>query len=341
MNSSRTTLLALSFAAAAGLSAQAQTAGEFYAGKTITLYAGFPPGGGVDSEMRMVAQHLGRHIPGAPTIVAKNMPGAGGITLANTLYNATAPDGLTVGMPGRSGFLLSKIINAKGVRFDPSKFIYLGSAGSTNSILWLRRETGITSLDQLKGPRELILGAWSARSQNAVVPKVLAKYRGWPMKVVHGYRGTSETLLALERGEIDGLYSHEGTIQAGRPDLFDGGKIIPIFQGVPELANVPVITASAQSERESVLLRLLNSPSEVGLPLVAPPGLAADRVLALRRAYALMSKDKAYLDEAEKRGVSLGRPMEGEALQALVERTFASASQDVVREYLSYTEEGD
>ena len=313
---------------------------DFFAGKTITLFAGFPPGGGVDGEMRMVAQHLGRFIPGSPTIVAKNMPGAGGITLANMLYANVAADGLTIGMPGRSGFLLSKIVNTKGVRFDPSKFIYIGSAGSTNSILWLRRETGVANMQQLKQSRELVLGAWSARSQNAIVPKVLASYRGWPLRVVHGYRGTLETLLALERGEIDGLYSHEGTIQAGRPDLFEGGKIVPLFQSAPELEGVPVITSSAESPREESLLKLLNAPSQVGLALVAPPGTPSDRISVLRRAYAMMTQDKNYREEAEKRGVALGRPMNGEELQSLVEQTFASASEEVVREYMSYTEEG-
>ncbi|MDP2355893.1 MAG: tripartite tricarboxylate transporter substrate-binding protein [Beijerinckiaceae bacterium] len=330
---------ALAVGLGTGLPLPAMSQSDFYAGKTITLFAGFPPGGGVDGEMRMVAQHLQRFIPGAPSIVAKNMPGAGGIALANTLYNNVAPDGLTIGMPGRSGFLLSKIVNTAGVRFDPSKFIYIGAAGSTNSILWLRRELGIESLEQLPGPRELVLGAWSSRSQNAIVPKVLAKYRGWPLKVVHGYRGTAETLLALERGEIDGLYSHEGTIQAGRPDLFEGGKIIPIFQSFDELPKVPVITESATGPRETSLLKLLNSPSQVGLALVAPPGVSNDRVSILRRAYTRMTDDKEYRFEAEKRGIALGQPMTGEELQRLVEQTFAEASAEVVSEYMSYTEE--
>ena len=194
--------------------------------------------------MRLVAHHLPRFIPGKPTVLAKNMPGAGGIVLANFLYNNVAADGLTIGMPGRSGFLLSKIVNTSGANFDLASSLSKRAPGSTNSILWLRRETGVETIDHLKAARELVLGAWSARSQNAIVPKILAKYRGWPFKVVHGYPGTSEVLIALERGEIDGLYSHEGSIRTARPDLIENGKIKAIFQSFEDLPNVPVIGES-------------------------------------------------------------------------------------------------
>ena len=309
---------------------------QYYSGKTISLFAGFPPGGGVDGEMRLVAHHLPRFIPGKPTVLAKNMPGAGGIVLANFLYNNVAADGLTIGMPGRSGFLLSKIVNTSGANFDLAKFAYIGAAGSTNSILWLRRETGVETIDHLKAARELVLGAWSARSQNAIVPKILAKYRGWPFKVVHGYPGTSEVLIALERGEIDGLYSHEGSIQTARPDLIENGKIKAIFQSFEDLPNVPVIGESATSKQEAALLALLNAPSQVGLPLLAPPGTPSQQLELLRAAYEKMAQDKEFNQEAEKRGLPVGRPMFGRQLQELIVGTLSSAPADVVQEYLSY-----
>ena len=309
---------------------------QFYAGKTLTLYAGFPAGGGVDGEMRLVAHHLARFIPGKPSIVAKNMPGAGGIVLANFLYNNVAADGLTIGMPGRSGFLLSKIVNTSGANFDLSKFAYIGAAGSTNSILWLRRETGVQYIEQLKTSRELVLGAWSARSQNAIVPKVLANYRGWPFRVVHGYPGTGEVLIALERGEIDGLYSHEGSIQTARPDLIESGKIRAVFQSFNDLPNVPIIGDSATSKQEAALLNLLNAPSQVGLPLLAPPGTPIDRLDTLRAAYERMVRDKDFFQEAEKRSLPVGRPMFGRQLHELISDTLSSAPADVVKEYLNY-----
>jgi tripartite-type tricarboxylate transporter receptor subunit TctC len=322
------------------VSGPSRAADDFYAGKTITLTAGFPPGGGVDGEMRIVARYYAKFIPGNPTVVAKNMQGAGGIILANHLYNSTEPDGLTIGMPGRSGFLLSKIVKEKGVNFELAKFAYIGSAGSTNSIFWMRREAGINSIEDLKKSKsEIVIGAWSARSQNAVVPKILNQYEGWPFKVVHGYPGTNETVIALERGEIDGLYSHEGSIQNTRPDLITSGRIKAVLQTFEELPNVPVLDSFITNEKERALLTLMNTPSRIGLPLLAPPGIPADRLDILRKSYDQLVKDKEYRDEAEKRGLPVGSALTGAELQKLVAQHLSSVSDDVLQEYLAFTED--
>jgi tripartite-type tricarboxylate transporter receptor subunit TctC len=313
---------------------------NFYAGKTITLIAGFPPGGGVDGEMRIVARYYAKFIPGNPTVVAKNMQGAGGIVLANHLYNSTEPDGLTIGMPGRSGFLLSRIVKEKGVNFDLAKFAYIGSAGSTNSIFWLRREAGINSIDDIKASKkEIVIGAWSARSQNAVVPKILTIYEGWPFKVVHGYPGTNETVIALERGEIDGLYSHEGSIQNTRPDLISSGRIHALIQTFEELPNVPVLDNFVTNDKEKALLTLMNTPSRIGLPLLAPPAIPADRLEILRKSYDQLVKDKEYREEAERRGLPVGSALTGVELQKLVAQHLSAVSDDVLKEYLEFTED--
>lgn len=325
----------LGLAAAVGNAAAQE---NFYAGKTITLFAGFPPGGGVDGEMRVVARNFPRFIPGSPTIVAKNMPGAGGIVLANHLYNSAEADGLTLGMPGRSGFLLSNVVKEKGVNFDLTKFDYVGGAGSTNSILWLRRETGVTGVADIAKAREIVLGAWSSRSQNAIVPKVLAKYEGWPFKVVHGYPGTNEVLIALDRGEIDGLYSHEGSIQNSRPDLIASGRIRPILQTFDDLPNVPVLSDLITNPQEKALLALLNAPSRVGLPLLAPPGIPQARLELLRTSYARMVEDPEYRQEAEKRGLPVGRAIGGAELQKLVSEHLSSVPTEALQEYLTYME---
>lgn len=326
-------------ASAATLSSQITTAtaqSDFYAGKTLTIFAGFPPGGGVDGEMRVLAAHISKFIPGQPTIVAKNMPGAGGVILGNHLFNNAPTDGLTVGMPGRSGFLLSKLTARSGVSFDLSKFAYIGAAGGTNSILWLRNQTGITKMEDLAKARELVLGAWSARSQNAIVPKVLAKYRGWPFKVVHGYPGTSEVLIAVERGEIDGLYSHEGSIQTARPDLLKTGNLRPIFQTHEELPNVPIVSESSKNKQEANLLGLLSAPSRIGLPFLAPPGTPADRLEILRASYWKMVKDSSFREEARKRGLPAETPITGANLQTLITETLSNVAPETLSEYMSY-----
>lgn len=314
---------------------------NFFAGKTITLYCGFSPGGGIDGEARIAARHLAKFIPGNPTILVKNMPGAGGIVLANHIYQGAEADGLTLAMPGRSGFLLSNVVKDKNVAFDLTKFAYIGGAGSTNSILWLRKDSGIKDIAQLKAAkREIVLGAWSARSQNAIVPRILQQYEGWPFKVVHGYPGTNEVMLAIERHEVDGLYSHQGSIQNLRPEMIAKGELIPILQTFDELPNVPTIDNLITNPKEKALLGLLSAPSRIGLPLLAPPAIPKDRLEVLRKAHAQMVQDKEYLEEAEKRGLPAGQPISGEELQKLVAQTLSSVPDDVLKEYLAFTDEG-
>jgi tripartite-type tricarboxylate transporter receptor subunit TctC len=317
------------------LPAMAQT--NYFASKTITLYVGFTPGGGADGEARVIANHLGRFIPGNPNFVLKNMPGAGGITLANHIYNNTEPDGLTIAMPGRSGFLLSNVVKENNVRYELAKFKFIGGAGGTNSILWLRKNTGIlTVADIKKTKRDIVLGAWSARAQNAIVPKVLRHYEGWPFKVVHGYPGTNEVILAVDRGEVDGLYSHQGSLQNIRPDMITEGRVVPVFQTYQEQPNVPTLDSLISNPHEKALLALLNAPSRIGLPLLAPPALAADKLDILRSAFAQMAKDKAYMDEAEKRGIPVGDPVSGQEMQGLVSTTLSNVNDDLLQEYLGF-----
>src|SRR5215208_1791879 len=318
-----TSLMALAAFATTPLSAQS----DFFSGKTIQLYVGFSPGGGVDSEARIAARHLERFIPGNPTIVVKNMPGAGGIVLANHIYKGAEADGLTLAMPGRSGFLLSNIVKDKNVTYDLAKFAYIGGAGSTNSILWMRKDSGITNAAQLKAAKkEIVLGAWSARAQNAIVPKVLQKYEGWPFKVVHGYPGTNEVIIAIERRELDGLYSHQGSVQSIRPDMIANGDLVPVVQTFEEFPDVPTLDSLISHPKEKALLGLLSAPSRIGLPPLAPPAIPADRLETLRKAHALMVKDKEFLDEAEKRGLPAGEPIGGEELQKLIAQTLSSVS---------------
>src|SRR5438874_5955642 len=177
----------------------AGNAQDFFAGKTLSIIAGFPPGGGVDGEMRVLTRYFARYIPGNPVIISRNMQGAAGIILANHLYNVAAADGLILGMPGRSGFLLSNVVPQKGIGYALGKFSYVGSAGGAANALWLSRRTAMSSVAELKTARkEIVVGALNPRSENAIAPKVLAKYEGWPLKVVTGYGGFNEVVIAIE-----------------------------------------------------------------------------------------------------------------------------------------------
>src|SRR5215475_11053422 len=163
---------------------------DFYRGKSVTLFAGQPPGGGIDSEMRLVAQYFGRHIPGEPAIVPRNMPGAGGLILGNNLYSVAKPDGLTLGMPGRTGFVLAPIISAADTKYDLRKFTWIGSSASSNLVLWMRRQANIMSFDDLRRTnRQIIIAGSGSTTSNSIIPEVLAKYENTPVKVVRGYTG--------------------------------------------------------------------------------------------------------------------------------------------------------
>ena len=313
------------------------SAKDYFAGKAITLYAGYPPGGGIDNEMRTIARFYADHIPGKPNIVAKNMPGAGGLLLGNYLYSIAKRDGFEIGMPGRSGFLLANSIGHKGARFELTKFTYIGSTASTNAILWLSARTGIKNLDQLKKAKKtIVLGGLSARSQNIVVPKILAKYRGFPFRPVHGYPGMNAVLLAIERGEVDGLFSHEGSLQSTRPDMIKDKKVIPIFQTFPFEPNLPLVSSFVTNPEAKALLTLLSAPGRIGVPLLGPPAMNAKATEILRAAHQSLTKDKAFRAYAKKRGIHV-LPSTGPELQAFIAQNLVRVPESVVKQFRAYT----
>jgi tripartite-type tricarboxylate transporter receptor subunit TctC len=314
----------------------AQAADDVFAGKTINVIAGFPPGGGVDGEMRVLARFIAKYIPGGPGIVPRNMQGAGGIILANHLYNMAAADGLTLGMPGRSGFLLSNVVPQKGINYDLARFSYIGGAGSAANALWLHRRTGITSVADLKRARTpIVVGALNARSENAIAPRVLESYEGWPLKIVTGYPGFSEVLIALERGEVDALFTHEGSIANSRPDLISSGAVKPIVQSFDAMAGVPVLADVVVDANARALLGLVTTPSHIGLPLLGPPGIPPERLEILRQSYQHLMDDAEYRAEADRRGLPVGRAVSGAELQHLITQKLSAVPERLVKEYMA------
>ena len=315
----------------------ARAADDVFAGKTINIIAGLPPGGGVDGEMRLLARFLAKYIPGQPTIVARNMQGAGGIILANHLYNLVAADGLTLGMPGRSGFLLSNVVPQKGINYDLTRFSYVGGAGSAANALWVHRRTGITSVADLKRSRTpIVIGALNARSENAIAPRVLESYESWPLKIVTGYPGFSEVLIALDRGEVDGLFTHEGSIANSRPDLIATGAVKPIVQSFDAMAGVPVLADVVADANARALLGLVTTPSHIGLPLLGPPGIPVDRLEILRQSYLRLMDDMEYRVEADRRGLPVGRAVTGAELQHLIAQKLSAVPERIVKEYMAF-----
>lgn len=321
-------------AAVFGIMPQVASAQDFYKDKTLTLFAGQPPGGGIDSEMRLVAQHLGAHIPGTPTIVARNMPGAGGMILGNHLFGVAKPDGLTLGMPGRSGFVLAPIIRAADTKYDLAKFTWIGSSASSNFVLWMRRQSNIRKFDDLRNAKSPIVIAGSgSTTANSVMPEVLAKYEKLPIKVVRGYPGIAAAILAVERGEADGVLCQKASL---RPDMIASGSVVPVFQLFNVEPDLPMLDNLIADAREKRLIDLLSAPQRLGLALIAPPGLPADLTKTLRQAYLTMVASKDYHDDATKRGFDLGRPNTGEEIADYVSKKLTAFPAETIQEYRSY-----
>jgi tripartite-type tricarboxylate transporter receptor subunit TctC len=309
---------------------------DFYKGKTVTLFAGQPPGGGIDSEMRLVAQFFGRHIPGEPAFVARNMPGAGGLILGNHLYGVAKPDGLTLGMPGRSGFVLAPIISAADTKYDLRKFTWIGSSASSNFVLWMRRQSSIRSFDDLrKANRQIVIAGSGSTTANSVMPEVLAKYENIPIKVVRGYPGIADAVLAVERGEADGVLCQRASI---RSDMLSSGALVPVFQLFDVEPGLPLLERLVTDPKERALLELLSAPQRLGLAVIAPPGLPDDLARTLRQSYLKMVASREYHDEAVKRRFDVGRPNSGEEIAAYVENALLTFPAETIREYRSYIE---
>jgi Tripartite tricarboxylate transporter family receptor len=305
-------------------------AADYYKDKTLTLIVGFAPGGGVDTTARVVARHFVRFIPGGPGIVVQNMEGAAGLVAMNYLAKRVAADGLTVAMPGRSWYV-EGALHGPGVGFDVDQVTYIGSPGGVNSGLYVRTATGIDSLAALKAsPRALTFGTLGSTTPTAMVPALLAR-AGYPIKLVSGYVSTARVLVALEQGEIDGFWTVEDSF-ARRQDLLAKNMVRPILQTRPHLAGVPLLSDAIANDRRPLLL-LLEAPDNFGLPLVGPPGIPADRVTILRRAFVAMAADPAFQADAVKAGEPVGAPIGGDALAAMVADLAKAATPDIVAAY--------
>jgi tripartite-type tricarboxylate transporter receptor subunit TctC len=247
-----------------------------------------------------------------------------------------AADGLTLGMPGRSGFLLSNVVPQKGINYDLARFSYIGGAGSAANALWVHRRTGISSVADLKRARApIVVGALNARSENAIAPRVLESYEGWPLKIVTGYPGFSEVLIALDRGEVDALFTHEGSIANSRPDLISSGAVKPIVQSFDAMAGVPVLADVVVDANARALLGLVTTPSHIGLPLLGPPGIPSERLEILRRSYQHLMDDAEYRAEADRRGLPVGRAVSGAELQHLIAQKLSAVPERLVKEYMA------
>ena len=317
--------------AGATLSAFAQAPDMFYKSRQVRLIIGANSGSSFDSYGRLLAAHLGRHIPGNPTIVSSNMPGASGITSAAFLYQVAPKDGSVIGT-FNDNMPLRQVLEPETVRFDLKGFNWLGAMGNSVAALITWHASGVKTLDDAKN-KTVVLGALGNDGGNAVYPQLLNKYLGTRFKLVLGYPGGNTLQLAMERGEIDGRGAVVWSgFKAGWPHWISEKKVNVLVQvGLAkdkDLPDVPLLIDLAKTPQERAVFQFLSSNTAVGFPVVAPPGVPPARIAILRKALAETMNDPAFLRDAERQRLPV-QFTAGDEVQRIVQ-ALVSTPPDVI-----------
>jgi tripartite-type tricarboxylate transporter receptor subunit TctC len=310
-------IAALAALLAHGMIGAAQANDEFFKGKTITFIVPTAPGGGYDTYSRLIARHIGRFLPGEPDIVPQNMPGAGGTRAANFLYNVAPKDGTTIGMVDQAVHL-NHVLGTAGLKADPDRFNWVGRLLSNSAVLYAWHTARVKKIEDVFS-HELIVSTSGAASR--LNWTVLNNVVGTRFKIITGYKGTTDSRLAMIRGEVEALSQPWSVLKLEGVQLLKNWQINLLLQsGIKknaDLPQVPRMVDLAKTEDDRALLALFASPSEIGRSVVAPPGVPPDRVAAFRKAFAAAVRDPAMLEEVRKLKLEL-EPLDGAALQAIV-----------------------
>lgn len=321
-----------SLVAAAGIgkaSAAAADVGSFYRGNTLRIVVGYGAGGGFDVYARIVARHIGKHIPGKPSVMVENMPGAGGLVAANALYNARPKDGTVIAhLLGELALL--QILGYPTAKFVANKFNYIGAPTPDTPVLVVRKDTDITSMQQLRDVAKPILCAGQAPGTNTDDPARVLSAIGMKLKVVDGYQGTHAMQLAVEQGEMQAACFGWESMKVTWGEELQSKRVIPIgcasSKDYPELKSVPEFLSMARNDRERQLIQLgIAAPSRYQRVFMGPPGIPKERVEALRHAFSETMKDPEFLADAGSAKLSV-KPVDGHTLQQLVAETSASSA---------------
>lgn len=311
--------------------AHCQPADEFFKGKQITLIIGYNPGGGYDIYSRLAASLLPKYIPGHPHIVPQNMPGVASAKAGEYLFNQASRDGLTIGVIGQQ-LALSQALGDATVKFDVSKFNWLGrfASGAEATVVWHTSPTKTLS-DAMK--RETTLAATSAGSASDSFPLLMNRLAGTKFKIIKGYRGTNGTGLAMQRGETEGAHTTIEHLLFKQPDWIRDKKATLLVQYTMDrhakFADVPAMSEFGTTPLDKQVLTLFAGTADIGRSMMAPPGIPADRLAVLRKAFDAMLADPAIEQEFERRNLEFG-PMPGAELQKRV-TAMLRAPPDVIK----------
>jgi tripartite-type tricarboxylate transporter receptor subunit TctC len=295
------------------------------AGKSVRMVIGSAPGGTYDLLGRAVARHIGRHLPGHPSVVPQNMPGAGGLVAANHIYNVAPKDGTAIATAQRA-LPFEQLIDGDS-RFDVGKVTWLGSANSETNVCMAWHTSPVRSIDDVR-THAMVVGSSGPSSTDSIYPNVLNALHGMKFKVVEGYKAATETHIAMERGEVDGRCGISwDTLQALNADWLRERKIRILVQigldKVAELANVPSVFDLARTDEERQIWALWAAPNKMGRPFFAPPGMAAERADLMRRAFDATLADPELRAEAAKMNLAIA-PISGSEVAALLKQVYAT-----------------
>ena len=309
--------------------ASADSVEDFYKGRQIRFISGYPAGTDYDFWARLIARHWGNFIPGHPTFTIEFMPGAGQIIAANYLYNVAEREGATVLMFERS-LPYYALLGDPNIHFDPAKFDWIGSAEQTNRACFAVDGVPVQKASDLFS-KELIVGGAGVASGLSNTPLLLSKLLGMKFKLIEGYSGAENVLLAIEKGELQGLCDSVSGLRAVRPGWIEQGKLKVLFtmlhEAEPDL-NVPTIYDFTKTDEQRQIINLYMTSLEFGRPIIAPPGVPADRLAALRRGFDAMVADPDFQADAAKLHYTLTL-QKGEALQSIAERLMATPKEVV------------
>jgi tripartite-type tricarboxylate transporter receptor subunit TctC len=322
-----TSLLALIAAVLVPTMGAPQDVASFYRGKQVRVLIGYSAGGGYDTYARLLARHIGKHIPGNPTVVPQNMPGAGSLALTNFLYNVAPKDGTVLGTIAR-GMAMEPLLGGEGTRFDATKFSWIGSLNNEVSICASWHTSKVRTVEDLR-TTQLIVGGTGSGADTDTFPIVMSNLLDAKIKLISGYPGGNDILLAMERGEVDGRCGWSwSSVVANRRDWLTEKKINILVQMAlhkhPDLPNVPLILDLADSADESMAMELIFARQVMGRPYVAPPGIPAERREALRQAFLDMVEDPEFKADIQKIDLELN-PVSGAEIERVIARIYAAS----------------
>jgi tripartite-type tricarboxylate transporter receptor subunit TctC len=312
--------------------AYAQSVAEFYSGKQITLIVGASAGGGYDTQARLVARHLGKHVPGNPTIIVQNMPGAGSLAATNYIQNGAAKDGSVLALVMRS-MLLIKNWSPATVRFDLSQINWIGSINSEVAVAAAWHTAPHKTVKDLFD-KELIVGGTTGVDPETT-PRLFNALLGTKFKIVNGYPGTTEIILAMERGEVQGIGDWSwSSMKTARPDWLRDRKITLLMQAAlqkdPELPDLPSALDFVKNDADRKVMELYLTQKTVARPVIAPPRIPPERLAALRAGFIALAKDKEFIADAQNTRLEVA-PISGEAVDKVISLIISASPETTER----------